>query len=460
MSKAPEKKVYERPSISKMRSWVTSKHGEVSGGSNAGVRYEIEGQKLADLTEKFGSPLFVYSESTILKKYRDAFSAFDQRYDNVQFAWSYKTNYLKSICSVFHKEGAWAEVVSEFEYDKALNSGVPGQKIIFNGPYKTREALKKAILNKSKIHIDNFEEISELESLAAEMNEKVSVGIRINLDCGIRPQWSKFGFNLENGEASAAVERILHEGNLSIGGLHSHIGTFVLDPGAYGRALTKLIAFSKQLDEKWQQHISYFDMGGGFASMSHLKGVYQPPEIVVPEVSSYAESICSVMNLHFPGKEKPQLILETGRHLIDEAGYLITSVVASKMTPDGRRNYIVDSGVNLLYTSTWYNYRVEVNTEVKGKHVEPAILSGSLCMNIDVIEESMMLPKLPGKTLLTLWPVGAYNVTQSMQFIHCRPAVVMIRKNGSVDVIRRQENLQDIEIGEVVPEDLKEPFAK
>lgn len=459
MSKTPVKKAYERPVISRMRSWISSKHGEVSGGSNAGIRYEIEGHNLTELKEKFGSPLFVYSEKTIIRKYREAYEAFSQKYSRVQFAWSYKTNYLKSICAVFHKQGAWAEVVSEFEYDKALHSGVPGDKIIFNGPYKTREALAKAIVNKSRIHIDNFEEIAELESVAAELGQKVSVGIRINLNCGIYPQWSKFGFNLENGEAAAAVERLLHEGNLSLEGLHCHIGTFVLDPEAYGRALVKLIDFSKELKQKHHQQISYFDLGGGFASLSRLKGVYQPPEVVVPEIEQYAESISRVLNRSFSESEKPQLILETGRHLIDEAGYLISSVAASKMTPDGRRNYIIDAGVNLLYTSTWYNYNVDVNMELRGKQAEPAILSGPLCMNIDVVEEKMMLPRLPKNTLLTLWPVGAYNVTQSMQFIHCRPAVVMVRESGEVDIIRRKENMHDIETGEVLPEDLREPFT-
>ena len=73
----------------------------------------------------------------------------------VQFAWSYKTNYLDAVCNVFHQEGSWAEVVSGFEYDKAILNGVPGEKIIFNGPDKSYEELKKATQNGSLIHIDH-----------------------------------------------------------------------------------------------------------------------------------------------------------------------------------------------------------------------------------------------------------------------------------------------------------------
>src|SRR5271169_4819713 len=76
---------------------------------------EIDGAAVADLAREYGSPIFVFSEATLRAKYRDAHRAFTRRYPDVQFAWSYKTNYLNAICRVFHEEGAIAEVVSEFE---------------------------------------------------------------------------------------------------------------------------------------------------------------------------------------------------------------------------------------------------------------------------------------------------------------------------------------------------------
>jgi diaminopimelate decarboxylase len=117
--------------------------------------------------------------------------------------------------------------------------------------------------------------------------------------------------------------------------------------------------------------------------------------------------------------------------------------VCDKLLPDGRRSYVLDAGVNLLYTSTWYKYKIELDQEVKGI-MEASILNGPLCMNIDIVDEAILLPRLNRFQNLILSPVGAYNVTQWMQFIQYRPAVVMIKLDKSIKVLRRAENLEDI----------------
>ena len=119
----------------------------------------IEGVPIKDLIKKYGSPLYIISEQTIREKYRNAYKIFESRYPKVQFSWSYKTNYLDAVCRTFHQEGSWAEVVSGFEYEKALQNGVPGKNIIFNGPDKSENDLKTAIENESLIHLDHFDEM-------------------------------------------------------------------------------------------------------------------------------------------------------------------------------------------------------------------------------------------------------------------------------------------------------------
>lgn len=442
------KKTYERPIITKVQTQLAQKHGSASRTTTK-FRDNIDGVKISDLTQKYGSPLFVFSEHQIRETYKKTHKAFSDRYDDVTFAWSYKTNYLKSICKLFHGLGSIAEVVSEFEYDKARALGIEGKDIIFNGPYKPMPSLLKAVKEGAKIHIDSFDEINDLEEVSRQLNQQISVGIRINLDAGVYPQWSRFGFNLETGQALDAVKRIQAGKKLNITGLHSHIGTFILDASAYGRAVDKLMSFAAEITRITKEEISYIDLGGGFASKSHLKGVYQPPEIAVPDVEEYAEQICSALKRNCQNrKNKPKLYLETGRAMIDEAGYLISTIVASKALLDGRHAYTMDAGVNLLYTSTWYNYQVETDREVDGI-LEPTVLNGPLCMNIDVIEENLLLPRLERNTRLIIHPVGAYNVTQSMQFIHCRPAVIMIGTEGKVKVIRQTESLADVEINEI-----------
>jgi len=83
------------------------------------------------------------------------------------------------------------------------------------------------------------------------------------------------------------------------------------------------------------------------------------------------------------------------------------------------------------------------------------VLYGPLCMNIDVINDLEYLPPLPRGTRLILSPVGAYNVTQWMQFIRYRPNVVLIGMNGEVDLIREAENIEDIERREKLPDRLR-----
>jgi len=162
--------------------------------------------------------------------------------------------------------------------------------------------------------------------------------------------------------------------------------------------------------------------------------------VIIPTADDYAEAITSAIYDLNKSDKLPKLYLETGRALIDEAGYLLTSVHGYKRFPDGKKGYILDAGVNLLYTSTWYNFKVETDKNYEGDN-EPSILNGPLCMNIDVIEENLMLPPLNRGTVLTISPVGAYNYTQAMQFIRYKPAVVLIDKEGNANYIKKVDNL-------------------
>ena len=436
------KKPYAKPSIIKVGNPLYAKHGS-SAQSYHFVRESIEGVPIKELVAKYGSPLFVFSERTLREKYRRAYEGLRAHYPNVQFGWSYKTNYLNGICKVFHEEGAIAEVVSHFEYEKARNLGIPGHKIIYNGPYKPSKSLKLAISEGAQIHLDHFAEIEDVEEISRNLGKKTTVGIRINLNAGIYPVWSRFGFNLESGQAWAAIRRVAQSPNLKIGGVHCHIGTFILDPTAYARAAQKIVSLIRDIESLVGYSIEFIDLGGGFASLSHLKGVYQPPEVAVPSLEYYAECIGRELKSLASRNSPPRLYLELGRHLVDEAGYLITQVVADKLLPDGRRSYVLDAGVNLLYTSTWYKFKIELDQDVAGV-MEPSILNGPLCMNIDVVDEAVLLPRLNRFQNLILSPVGAYNVTQWMQFIQYRPAIVMVGENGKVRVLRRAETLEDL----------------
>jgi diaminopimelate decarboxylase len=143
--------------------------------------------------------------------------------------------------------------------------------------------------------------------------------------------------------------------------------------------------------------------------------------------------------------------LETGRALVDEAGTLIATVLANKRLPDGRRAVVLDAGLSILFTSFWYQHEIVPCTEPHGTP-EPTVIYGPLCMNIDVVRESIMLPPLEVGSRVLIRPVGAYNVTQSMQFIKLRPAVSLIAPSGQHAQIRRAETLDDLVDPESVPD--------
>ncbi|MGM9476894.1 hypothetical protein ACS5PU_10695 [Pedobacter sp. GSP4] len=446
------KQKYERPTIKKMNTGLMNKFGTRTEFDPVET---IDGISIKSLAEQYGSPVFVLSEKQIRRNYQSAVRAFKTRYPKVQFAWSYKTNYLNAVCRVFHQEGSWAEVVSGFEYHKAIGNGIAGHQIIFNGPDKKEEDLIIAIENHSLIHIDHFDELYQLIRISERLNKTAKVAIRVNFDTGVYPIWDRFGFNYENGQAWTAITKIVNATKLELVGLHCHIGTFMLATTAYGIAATKLCHLAMRCKKELQNPVQYLDLGGGFPSTNTLKGAYLPGVDTVPSVDDFAEAITStILEFGFSADELPLLILESGRVLIDDAGYLIGSVVANKRLSDGRRATILDFGINILFTSNWYDHKISVAKEA-GQYTEETVLFGPLCMNIDVIRESIVLPLLERGDHVVVHKVGAYNMTQWMQFINMRPAVVLIDMQGQSHMVRKPENLAYLEMMEELPDYLK-----
>ena len=265
--------LYEVITIVKMNTGLMNKFGTKT--ENEPVTH-IESVAVKSMLSQYGSPLFVISEKQIRRNYQNALRIFKTRYPKVQFAWSYKTNYMNAVCRIFHQEGSWAEVVSGFEYDKALGNGVSGNRIIFNGPDKSDEDLIKASKNNSLIHIDHYDELYSLIRLSEENDLHPRVAIRVNMDTGIYPKWDRFGFNFENGQAWNALTRILNSSHLNLVGIHCHIGTFMLSPNAYTIAARNLCELAWGVKERFGKMVEYIDLGGGFPSTNTLKGAYLP----------------------------------------------------------------------------------------------------------------------------------------------------------------------------------------
>ncbi|MCL4244424.1 MAG: alanine racemase [Candidatus Dadabacteria bacterium] len=401
------------------------------------------GYDAAALAGKYGSPLFAASAETITGNLETLRREFSSRYPKVAVSYSYKVNSIPGILEVVHRDGTWAEVASGFEYELARRLGVPGTSIVFNGPYKTREELERALDEGALVNVDNRDELETLKRIASEGGRNVAAGIRVSTDVGINQLPDRFGFNLESGEAEAAAGECAAAG-IRVAGLHIHLTSYIIRPGggegspardieliwpkdpeAYKRAAENLARLARDLETRHGIRIEYIDMGGGFPSVNAL--------------GPYVEAVTEPLLAGFEGGDPPLLILEPGRAVVSDAIDLVSTVVASKALPGGRRAVVIDAGVNLLPTSFWRHQTVELLENPKGEPKE-TIVYGPLCLQTDIITR-MSLPPLEPGDMLVVKNVGAYNIPQSGTFIFPRPPVVLV-ENGMPLVIRERETIE------------------
>jgi diaminopimelate decarboxylase len=416
----------------------------------------LNGLSLPTLVEKYGSPLYIVSAATLRENYRAFFRAFSAASPRLRVAYSYKTNRLRSVLECLHAEGAWAEVASGFEYLLARHLGVPASRIVFNGPYKTQKELRRALREGALINVDHFDELGLVMGLAGVRSP--GVGIRINLDTGSPQLFNRFGFSVESGEAMEAVRQLV-EGGGQLLGLHLHLGSFTLNdlkdqpsslaagvrftwpkaPDLYRRAVEKAVEFAASL-AAMGIHLDYIDLGGGFP----------PASDVGPFVEATVEPLRRAPWRHSPA---PSLILEPGRALVHDAMHLLTTVVALKTLPGGKKAAVVDAGVNLLPTALWSWPEVEPLFPHEGPR-EGLTLLGPLCLQTDLIAYERPFGPVKTGDLLIVKNVGAYNFSQSTDFIQPRPAVVMVDRNR-VRLIRKKGSLAQL----LGPEQVAGPIA-
>lgn len=438
---------YERPIIVRHSLAGMNKFGATSAIRTVTA---IDGVRISDLVEAYGSPLFVFSERSLRERVRELRAQLGRRVASFDLAWSYKTNYLGAICKVFHQEGSLAEVVSGMEMKKALAAGVAGRQILFNGPYKTEADLTIAFEKQVKVHLDHLDELALAEKVADRMGVVPEVGMRVSISELPVPTWDRFGFHLESGRALEAARRIVRGGRLDLRTLHCHIGTFIANPEAYRLAALALAGLALTMEKEIGIRIDTIDLGGGFASHNTLHAQYLPGEEATPALGEFVEAIASGLEEGMKGAEPPRLVLETGRALVDEAGYLVATVVGNKRLADRRRAVILDAGVNILPTAWWYRHNINPAQDVFGT-AEPTVFFGPLCMNIDVVRDHIMFQPLRVGDRVVIRHVGAYNLTQWMQFITERPNVVMVSLKGEHGLIRKAETFETLTQQELVP---------
>jgi diaminopimelate decarboxylase len=409
---------------------------------------QLEGCDVRELLRRFGSPLFVVSEPRLRGEFRAFRDAFQARYSDTVVAYSYKTNYLSGIRAVLHDEGTWAEVVSGLEYEMAERLGVPGSRIVFNGPHKLEVDLRRAVKDGAWINVDSFDELAMLEEIAAGEGLVPRIGLRVTARVTEAP-WEKFGFSLEAGLAEQACRRAAESAALRLAGLHVHLGTDLTEPDAFEKLLAGLLPLmargERDLGVVWEQ----LDLGGGLPNR-HRHARTRPGTRAEDVFPAFAKAVTGPLTEGLRRlRSRPRLVLEPGRAVVEHAVSLLTTVTAVKRLPAGTKAAIVDAGVHVLPTA-YYTYLDVAPVDAAALSLEEVTLFGPLCMQVDCLGTGLRLPPLRRGTPLVVRDCGAYTDSQSMQFIHGRPAVVLVH-GGRAELLRAAETVDHFLERDVLP---------
>ena len=362
------------------------------------------------------TPYFVVDKAAVDEAYDSLTVALDKYWGNYIIGYSYKTNALPWVINYFKDKGAYAEVVSDDEYNLAKYINVPIDKVIYNGPIKTKETMIEAIRGGALVNIDSQREIEWLSELSSQ--GAFSVGIRVNFDieaicpnesaCG--DEGGRFGFCYENGELLRAVEKIRSYG-VKVNGIHLHTSSKTRSINIY-KAIANIAC---DVARDCNLHLEYIDVGGGFFGGLPTK----------PQFDDYLREISTILKVNFDC-ERVKLIVEPGMSVIGANISYVTSVIDIKQTTYGR--FVVTDGsrmqIDPLMTKSNYFYEIKTdrNATSISKQAEQTIC-GYTCMEHDRLFKLRDADELSVGDIITYHKVGAYTMCLAPLFIKYFPDV-------------------------------------
>lgn len=370
------------------------------------------------------TPYYIIDQNALDDNFRKLEQALNTHWPNSIIGYSYKTNALPWVIRHFDRLGCYAEVVSEEEFSLAKAIGVSRERMIYNGPIKTKETFLEAIENGCIVNIDSNREIDWLEELPP---EKRAVGIRVNFDIeGMCPGQSqcpqeggRFGFCYENGDLARVISA-LGEKKTRIAGVHLHTSSKSRGLDIY-RAIAQTAC---QLQQEFHFELDYVDVGGGFFGGLPTK----------PQFEEYLALMDRILSTQFD-RNRTKLILEPGMALIGAPVQYVTTVIDVKDTQFSR--FVVTDGsrtnIDPLMTKSSYFHTFE--TEGDRSAVHRQIICGYTCMEHDRLFEAVDEPELLPGDRIVYDKVGAYTMCLTPLFIRYFPDVY-VRNNGTVRKVR------------------------
>ena len=391
----------------------------------------IGGVRVAELAAQYGTPLFVYDEEHLRARCRAAVNAFGA--GNVVYAT--KAFICGAMARLAHEEGLLLDVATGGELHTVLHAGVPASSCVLHGNNKSLDELRMAIAaGIDHIVVDSFDEIDRIEKLHADGLPVVRIQLRITPGVHVHTHEyvstgqddSKFGFNLNNGDAHKAIARAQSSVAIDLIGIHCHIGSNVFAVDNFAEASKVMVDLFSTLN------LSELTLGGGL-------GVAYTENEEAPTIEQWA-AVLQRATQSLPAGSN--VSVEPGRSIVASAGVTVYTVGTVKPV-DGIRTYIsVDGGMSdnprpVLYGS---GYEAFDPARMSADRTDSARIVGKHCESGDILVESAAVaPNVSVGDLLVMPVTGAYGYSMASNYNKVmRPAVVFVSGGTSRLVVRRE----------------------
>jgi diaminopimelate decarboxylase len=401
-----------------------------------GRQLSCEQVPLPDLAEQFGTPLYVYSTTSIRQRVR----AFARAFRGVwHICYSVKANSNLSILRLLAKMGCGFDVVSGGELERVLRADRrAARRVVFSGVGKTAAEIEAAL--KADILLFNLESPGEMETVAAcakKLKRKARIAWRVNPDVPaethpyISTGLRKHKFGVPIGEARGLYAEARRSKYLQVTGVSVHIGSQITQFAPFRAAMERVAELVRQLQSDGHK-IQYVDAGGGLGIN------YDGPQDFASVVAEYAESITRPLS-----ELKLKVLLEPGRSIVGPAGALLTTVLYRKKN-GGKKFVVVDAAMNDLIRPALYQAEHQI-VPVEDLKAAPEIVDivGPVCESGDFFAHDRTLPVVGAGEVLAILDAGAYGMALSSNYnTRARPAEVLV-DGKSAKLIRRRESMAD-----------------
>lgn len=402
----------------------------------------IGGADVLKLAEEYGTPLYVIDEDRIRDNYNRINQAFTSQYKDFKIFYACKANTNLAVMRILEEEGCGIDAVSPGEVYTSLLAGYSPEKILFTGNNATNEELEFALEAGVRINLDSVSALERLAKLPGAEGKEISfrvnpkVGAGHHDHCITGGDLSKFGVMEE--EAVNAYKRAIGLGFKPVG-IHSHIGSGILDPEPFKLAVHTLMDTAGHVYRELGVEFEFVDFGGGM-------GIPYEPQESLLDINKFAQEIVGLFKekLYEYNMGNPTLCLEPGRYLVGDASYLLTRVNTIKQS---YRKFVgVDAGFNTLLRPTMYGsyHHIVSAKEPLAEPTQEIDVAGNICESGDLFARDRPLPDLDEGDLLAILNAGAYAFSMSSQY-NSRPRTAeVLVKDGESDLVRERETFADL----------------